>query len=531
MSDASVMRHIDEHLAAYTAGELSDEETARVERHLAECPRCRAMLAETRRIRTLLGALASDGDAIPSVAAQVKAALRAENGESPAPQAAMDGAQLQERMVVSDKKIPRPSPERELRVRPPLWVSLVAASVLVVLSALIFSRFSVQPGQTTGILTPSVIPASITPQGSPTPSPLPSNTPPAGWRQILKDVRFSGNAGEQGITASLARRGRIAGCALPSATFQPGIPNFMLSDDGGATWKTSAIPGIGPLQTCSIVADTKRADTFVVGGDQSGTGGGRYLFVTEDAGHIWRALPTSPMVGFGLYSGGHEAAQLVDGRLIGIWMDQPGKWRLEEMTLDGVLHPLDSAFPFESSPIQIGIQNFTVDPRDPMRIYAARYAKEDDATAGILLYRTTNGGGSWTLIKQWRGYNNLSSLWIGPDGVIYYNKTVPTDAGGNPLYWSTDGGASWRNAIPPQLSSINPNAIGYLAISPQGRVIAVNDQAYLFDRATGKFNLLASVPDPYPGTSWGVSVYVILDAPVPTLLGTGLGGTYLYRLP
>jgi anti-sigma factor RsiW len=85
MSDASAMRHIDEHIAAYTAGELSDEATAQVERHLAECPRCQTMLAETRHICTLLSALVSDGDEIPPVAARVKAALRAEEGESPAP--------------------------------------------------------------------------------------------------------------------------------------------------------------------------------------------------------------------------------------------------------------------------------------------------------------------------------------------------------------------------------------------------------------------------------------------------------------
>jgi hypothetical protein len=428
---------------------------------------------------------------------------------------------------MSEERASHPDLERGLRVsvRPPLWLSLVVVLMLVVLSALLFSRFSAQPQQTAAP-TPSA-----TSQGTVTPSPHPSNTPPAGWTQILKDKRFTGNAGELGIAASLAQPGRVAGCALPSATFQPDIAVFMLSDDGGATWKTHAIPGIGPLQTCYVVTDSKRADTFVVGGDQTGTGGGRYLFVTEDASQTWRALPTSSMVGFGLYGGGHEAAQLVDGRLIGFWMDQPGKWRLAEMTLDGVLYPLDATFPFENSPVQGGIQNFAVDPRDPVRIYAARYASAADGAAGILLYRTTNGGASWTLLKQRRGYNNLFALWAGLDGVVYYNKTVPTDQGGNLLYWSVDSGLNWKSAPPPEGSSTNPPGLGVLALSPQGRVIAVNGQAYLFNRATSKFSLLTSAPDPYPGTSSRLDVFLILDAPVPALLGTGLGGTYLWRLP
>ena len=68
-------RHPDAELSAYAAGNLAGDERARVERHLADCAACRAMVAD---FRALLDRLAATAPAPPEIAwPRYRAELRA----------------------------------------------------------------------------------------------------------------------------------------------------------------------------------------------------------------------------------------------------------------------------------------------------------------------------------------------------------------------------------------------------------------------------------------------------------------------
>jgi len=68
-------RHPESDLSAYAAGNLADDERARVERHLADCAVCRAAVAD---FRLLLDRLAATAPAHPEIAwPRYRAELRA----------------------------------------------------------------------------------------------------------------------------------------------------------------------------------------------------------------------------------------------------------------------------------------------------------------------------------------------------------------------------------------------------------------------------------------------------------------------
>jgi photosystem II stability/assembly factor-like uncharacterized protein len=116
----------------------------------------------------------------------------------------------------------------------------------------------------------------------------------------------------------------------------------------------------------------------------------------------------------------------------------------------------------------ISFRGFTVDPSDPNTVYAAceissfawtedgatRIGREFDLTKGVV-YRTTDGGESWTQI--WRGDNLARYVWIDPrdsDTIyvstgIFDREAANSDArtgspGGVGILKSTDGGRTWQ---------------------------------------------------------------------------------------
>lgn len=69
------------HVSPYLDSELSPAERARVERHIDECPECRELLRELRRLIVSLGTLSDDTGA--PVAASIVAAVRSRMDEAP----------------------------------------------------------------------------------------------------------------------------------------------------------------------------------------------------------------------------------------------------------------------------------------------------------------------------------------------------------------------------------------------------------------------------------------------------------------
>lgn len=132
----------------------------------------------------------------------------------------------------------------------------------------------------------------------------------------------------------------------------------------------------------------------------------------------------------------------------------------------------------------ITFRGFTVDPHDTNVVYAAaevsswvwagqeRLGREFDMTAGVV-YRTTNGGLSWTAI--WRGNNLARYVWIDPrDSNVIYISTGIFDReaansdpqqripGGEGVLKSTDGGQTWQ----PANNGLNNLYVGSLFMHP-----------------------------------------------------------------
>jgi anti-sigma factor RsiW len=70
-------RWVPGHMSAYVDGELAMRSRARIERHIVECPECRAVLRSLRRMLGLLQGLprASATREAPDIAAAVRARL------------------------------------------------------------------------------------------------------------------------------------------------------------------------------------------------------------------------------------------------------------------------------------------------------------------------------------------------------------------------------------------------------------------------------------------------------------------------
>jgi hypothetical protein len=127
----------DELLAAWTADELADDERSKIQRHLESCAYCQRALAETQRIRALVGAAAGGTQpvALPSVADRMLERLPDRSDAEAPPSAGRpnEGRRHMERA--------RRNRRRDLWRR----VSALAAVLLLIASSvLVFTRLSSQ---------------------------------------------------------------------------------------------------------------------------------------------------------------------------------------------------------------------------------------------------------------------------------------------------------------------------------------------------------------------------------------------------
>lgn len=100
------------------------------------------------------------------------------------------------------------------------------------------------------------------------------------------------------------------------------------------------------------------------------------------------------------------------------------------------------------------IANVVVDPSDPNTVYVAAYGPvwSDGGERGV--YKSTDGGETWTCVKSVSAYTGCNNLVMDPrDPKVLYaafhqrQRKVFTYIGGGPesaLFKSTDGGASWK---------------------------------------------------------------------------------------
>lgn len=100
------------------------------------------------------------------------------------------------------------------------------------------------------------------------------------------------------------------------------------------------------------------------------------------------------------------------------------------------------------------IANIVIDPGNPQTVYVAAYGPvwSDGGERGV--YKSTNGGETWTCVKSVSDYTGCNNLVMDPrDPKVLYaafhqrQRKVFTYIGGGPesaLYKSTDGGTTWK---------------------------------------------------------------------------------------
>ena len=165
------------------------------------------------------------------------------------------------------------------------------------------------------------------------------------------------------------------------------------STNGGGTWATLAggLPAKGIL---SLVLDARAPATLYAGGGDSQTG---LLYKSTDAGNTWTSMTTG-------------------------------------------LAPL-------------GVNSIVIDPGSSSTLYAAVGAGGTNNGAKIPgVYKSTNGGGSWTLAVEtaWDavtlGISPTSPATVYLSGYPnFFGKDVGATPTGQGLYASTDGGTTWAS--------------------------------------------------------------------------------------
>lgn len=354
----------------------------------------------------------------------------------------------------------------------------------------------------------------------------PTNTPP-GWHQVLPGERFTGNSAEAGLTASPARPGRLAGCALPVNSLNAARPVFVLSDDAGYTWQTYHILGVTPFLSCTVLADTQQPDTFVLGpGTIVGPPGGGPLigaatYLTTDAGRTWRPLagPHGEIINPTGLVAGHLLAYLYNSAT-GVWRVAErapnGTWQLVDATLPGLFPP--GAPPGFAQPPQAA----AVDPGNPAHIYATM----PSGPSGITLYITTDAGSSWHARYQWPMSTSMALWTVGGNRV--YAEDLSASPGRTALFFSADGGVTWHGSgIAAPVAPGEDNS-DLLFVGPTGRAIVISGpQIFALDPAIGAFTPLGSLPH------FGFALFTcaIVEGANPALLCGDGGDTYTFSLP
>lgn len=249
------------------------------------------------------------------------------------------------------------------------------------------------------------------------------------------------------------------------------------SVDGGITWETKGLPDVGSIG--KIVIDPNDENTVFVAamgplfrddtnrGVYRTTNGGntwnQILFISDITGFIDMAIhPSNSNI---VYASSWERIRRPEMRQYG------GATSGLHRSLDGgdTWNEMTTGLP--SNPSEKGRISIDISQSNPNVLYA-RYADANGSIQGV--YRTTNGGDSWTQMNSSQLTNVGFHWWFRG---IYVD---PTDE--NTIYnvdfvvqKSTDGGANWSSAFPNV--HVDQHAMAFNA-SVGGEVLLGNDGGF-----------------------------------------------------
>lgn len=256
------------------------------------------------------------------------------------------------------------------------------------------------------------------------------------------------------------------------------------STDGGATWQSKGLPEVGSVG--KIVLDPNNEDVAFVGamgplfrnssdrGVYKTTDGGdswqQVLFVSDSTGVIDMAIhPTNGNI---VYAASWERIRRPNNRQYG------GITSAIYKTTDGGANWTELTNGLPNLASQKGRISIDISQSNPDVLYA-RYANASGSIQGV--YKTTNGGGSWTAVNSSQLTDVGFHWWFG--GIFI----DPTDE--NTLYnvdfvvqKSTNGGASWSNSF--SNVHVDQHALAFNASVP-GEVLLGNDGGLYYSSNDG----------------------------------------------
>jgi len=267
------------------------------------------------------------------------------------------------------------------------------------------------------------------------------------------------------VLAALLALPLAAAAAKPAATSTPETTDVMSAD----TFKGLELRGLGPAFNSGRITDlaidpTDHSRWFVA----SASGG---VWRTDNAGTTWTPVFDEE----GSYSIGCITLDPANPHVVWVGSGENNSQRSVSWG-DGVYRSRDGGVTWENLGLKHSehIGKILVDPRDSKVVYVAAQGPLWNSGGDRGLYKTTDGGATWTKvldISPDTGVNDVVMDPRDPDVLIASSyqrrRHVWTLIDGGPestIYKSTDAGATWRK-VEKGLPKVDKGRIG-LAISP-----------------------------------------------------------------
>jgi photosystem II stability/assembly factor-like uncharacterized protein len=232
------------------------------------------------------------------------------------------------------------------------------------------------------------------------------------------------------------------------------------STDGGQTWTLSAVPP-GCLQTCGPIS-VSFVDAEHGYAEASPQKGDSTLFATDDGGSTWLPVASMPNLGSVLVGGPIATSQLLFSSKLDGW---------------AVTGP---------------------------SFYGPQGLHGQASRPGGTLYRTINGGFSWTKAPHLppRLQYTLPVFFGANQGVVVAMRNIQSDRGTS-VYVTDDGGATWARHPLPTLpyAEFEPGNLQtrFAAIGPLSWRIDVGSALYLTDNGGRSWTTITPSPQSLPG--------------------------------
>lgn len=281
---------------------------------------------------------------------------------------------------------------------------------------------------------------------------------------------------------------------------------------------THTITGARRTPRCTVVADTRLPDAFIVNEASNSSADGVISgsYITWNAGQTWSQLPKEDSDIIGMVNG--VALEILS-------YSAPFQRHLAECTISPdatcLWRTISIHIPEIATPAT-SLEAVTEDPNDPLRLFVAM----STGAFGVTVYATTDAGASWhSVLRVPTAITVL--LWTANNHQVFLDVYRGQDAPYQ-LYYSSDDAATWNGIATHYLDGGES-----VYCSPSGRLVTMTVQSatgngtdlenfFTLDPTTGAYSLIGT----YPFAS-GISLGVVVDGPMPTFIY----GNYLRSLP